>query len=299
MVEDEPSKMDSIKDRLSDIGQKVGDASKKAAKKTSEVSANIAEDIKVGAKKVSEDVKVGAKKVSETMDKKRDEFNEKREEKKVARAEEDLERESELLHDMRATDLLPLSKNTNSEQDGFVTIPVDEYHELVSRAERQVIVPEVLSPLKETEEKIPNETLTVELSRSMNEILQTLGVSVIFAGILVSADFYLGSNPMSIGPVSGELLIWPVGTGIWSYFILHRLAKSRTVLRMPLGMRLQTSVGICLATELAMLLSSETVAITNIWGWTGVVALTAMLLSGLFRGLIGSFSRLFNYSDNE
>ena len=50
--------MDSIKERLSDIGQKVGDASKKAAKKTSEVGLNIADDIKVGAKKVSEDVKV-------------------------------------------------------------------------------------------------------------------------------------------------------------------------------------------------------------------------------------------------
>ena len=109
MVEDEPSKMDSIKERLSDIGQKVGDASKKAAKKTSEVSSNIAEDIKVGAKKVSEDVKVGAKKVSETMDKKRDDYREKREETKKAKAEADDAREEELRSVLESTDLIPIS----------------------------------------------------------------------------------------------------------------------------------------------------------------------------------------------
>ena len=301
MVDDEPSKMDSIKDRLSDIGQKVGDASKKAAKKTSEVGSNIAEDIKVGAKKVSEDVKVGAKKVSETVEQKRDEFKEKREESKKAKAEADDARESELLQDLKKSDLLPLSNDhPTPKEEEFITIPIQEYHELVARSERQVIVPEVLnSNLVDVKEKIPNESLTVELSRSMNDILQTLGISVIIAGILVGIDFYLESNPMSIGPISAELLTWPVGTGVWSYFILHRLAKSRTLLSMPLGMRLQTSVGVGLATELALLLSSETVAITNIWGWTGVVALTAMLLSGLVRGLAGTLSRLFKLNDSE
>ncbi|MEC7435623.1 MAG: hypothetical protein VYB27_00950, partial [Candidatus Thermoplasmatota archaeon] len=62
----------------------------------------------------------------------------------------------------------------------------------------------------------------------------------------------------------------------------------------PLSMRLQTSVGVGLATELAMLLSSETVAITNIWGWTGIVAFTAILLSGFVRGIMGTFALIFN-----
>ena len=301
MVEEEPSKKDSIKDKLSDIGQKVGDASKKAVKKTSEISSSIAEDIKVGAKKVSEDVKVGAKKVSETVEQKRDEFKENREASKKAKAEADDARENELLQDLKKSELIPLhNENSASEEEEFITIPINEYHELVARSERQVIVPEVLNSNSiDVQEKIPNETLTVELSRSMNDILQTLGVSVIIAGILVAIDFYVESNPMPIGPISAELLIWPVGTAVWSYFVLHRLAKSRTLLSMPLGMRLQTSVGIGLATELAMLLSSETVAITNIWGWTGVVALTAMLLSGLVRGLAGTLSRLFKINGSE
>ena len=68
---------------------------------------------------------------------------------------------------------------------------------------------------------------------------------------------------------------------------------------MPLGMRLQTSIGIGLATELAILLTSETQAITNIWGWIAMVALTVTLLSGLLRGLGSSFSRLLNFRKND
>ncbi len=117
MVDDEPSKMDSFKDKLSDIGQKVGDASKKAAKKTSEVSANIAEDIKVGAKKVSEDVKIGAMKVSETVEQKKEEYLEKREESKKAKAEADDAREEELRSALESTDLIPISSLNEEKND--------------------------------------------------------------------------------------------------------------------------------------------------------------------------------------
>ena len=110
MAEDEPSKMDTFKDKLSDIGQKVGEVSKKAATKTSEVSANIAEDIKLGARKVSDDVKVGAQKVSETVGQKREEFLEKREETKKAKAEADDAREEELRSVLESTDLIPISR---------------------------------------------------------------------------------------------------------------------------------------------------------------------------------------------
>tara|TARA_B100001989_G_scaffold238795_1_gene202515 strand:- start:60 stop:974 length:915 start_codon:yes stop_codon:yes gene_type:complete len=297
MADDEPSKMDSFKDKLSDLGQKVGEVSKKAAKKTSEVGANIAEDIKTGAKKVSEDVKVGAKKVSETVDKKRDEIKEKKDEMKKAKAEADDAREDQLIQDLRKSELFPLSEYSNEKEkdDGFVKISIEEYRALSKRSENQVVVPQVMDSFEVANiEKIPNETLTVELSRSINEILQTLGVSVLFAAILVGLDYYLDSNPTNLGPLSADLLTWPLGTGIWSYYILHRLARFRTFLSMPLGMRIQTAVGVGLATELAMLLSSDTVAITNIWGWTGLVALTAILLSGLLRGFAGSFGRLFS-----
>ena len=133
MVDDEPSKMDSFKDKLSDIGQKVGDASKKAAKKTSEVSANIAEDIKVGAKKVSEDVKVGAMKVSETVEQKKEEFLEKREESKKAKAKADDAREEELRSGLKSTDLIPISPLNEEMNDESVEVQSLTVNQLKSK----------------------------------------------------------------------------------------------------------------------------------------------------------------------
>ena len=144
-----------------------------------------------------------------------------------------------------------------------------------------------------------NEGLKKELSKTINDVIQTLLISVIWAGILAYSSSFTQTNSVDLGGLSLELFIWPVGTGIWGFYILHRLAKSRTFLSMPLGMRLQTSIGIGLATELAILLTSETQAITNIWGWIAMVALTVTLLSGLLRGLGSSFSRLLKFRKND
>ena len=295
------SRMDAIKGRLKDAGQKVGDASKKVAKKTSDLGSSIAgssvaKDIAAGAKKVGDDVKDASAKVSETVDKKREEFKERREATKVAKAQADDIRENEILSEMRGSDLLPISITHQQEvEEDVVVLSREEYDSLLNKLDeiRTASPPPVVSPSPVLKDSQTNDTLAVELSKSMNDILTTLGVTVLFAGMLVGIDLYFQSNPQALGNISLELLIWPVGTGLWSFYILHRLARSRTFLKMPIGMRVQTSIGVGLATELALLLNSETVAITNIWGWTAAVALAAMLLSGVVRGIVGSISRLF------
>ncbi len=303
MVEDDPSRMESIKDKVSEIGQKVGEVSKKAARKTSEVSSDLVDEIKIGAKKVSDsdfgqkvgemsvnaayktsklgsniadEIKSGAKKVVVDVENKRDEIREKREKAREAKIESDISRENELKRDMK-TDLFSVTPLHSKENYRSANTDV-----------------QVLEKLPDDLSMIDNKGLKNELSKTINDVLQTLLISVIWAGMLSFSDSYLRTNQMYLGSLSLELLIWPVGTGVWSYYILHRLVRSRTFLSMPLGMRVQTSVGIALATELAILLTSESQAITNIWGWTAIVALTATLLSGLLRGLGGSVSRLFN-----
>jgi hypothetical protein len=159
MVEDEPSKMDSIKDRLSDIGQKVGDASKKAAKKTSEISSNIAEDIKLGAKKVSEDVKTGAKKVSDSVEKKRDDFKEKREENKRAKAMIDDSREEELRTVLESTELIPISPLDEEEIESDDVEDFEKY-----------TVPQLKSKLSE---------LGLKISGKKSELLERLKESLV------------------------------------------------------------------------------------------------------------------------
>ena len=80
------------------------------------------------------------------------------------------------------------------------------------------------------------------------------------------------------------VIVWPVCTALWSLFLLGRLAKARTFLTMGWSMRIKTALGIGLATELAMLLMNEEMqAITNVWGWSATVALTAFLLLSLIH----------------
>lgn len=311
MVEDDPSAIDSIKEKVTEIGQKVGEASKKAAKKTSEVSSELVDEIKIGARKVSDsdlgqkvgeasikaakktsdigsniagEIKSGAKKVVEDVENKRDEIRERREKKKIEKIESDLAREDEIKKDMK-TDLFPISTPTISSESHIKN--------------SEIIVPEVISNNSSIIQNNPDEGLKSELSKTINDVLQTLLVSVIWAGALSFSNTYVKANPIELGGLPFELLIWPIGTAIWSFYILHRLVRSRTFLSMPFGMRIQTSIGIGLATELAILLTSETEAITNIWGWTAIVALTATLLSGLVRGIGTSFSRLLKINRRE
>ena len=120
---DEGSRIDGFKDRLKDAGQKVSAASKKAAQKTSELGSaiagsSVAKDIAAGAKKVGEDVKGASAKVSETVDKKREEFKERREAAKVAKAEADDKRELELMESIGSSELIPITNELEeSESD--------------------------------------------------------------------------------------------------------------------------------------------------------------------------------------
>ena len=174
MADDEPSKMESFKDKLSDIGQKVGEASKKAAKKTSEVSANIAEDIKVGAKKVSEDVKVGAMKVSETVEHKKEEFLEKREESRKAKAEADDAREEELRSVLESTELIPIvplneDKNDENSHKEIEKLTVNELKSRLSdlglkvSGKKSELVGRLKESLDSTMEKIGSITKEEEI----------------------------------------------------------------------------------------------------------------------------------------
>ncbi len=121
------SRMDAIKGRLKDAGQKVGNASKKVAKKTSDLGSSIAEssvakDIAAGAKKVGDDVKVASAKVSETVDKKREEFKERRDASKAAKAQEDRIREQELTESIGSSELIPITESNQIEEINSFTV---------------------------------------------------------------------------------------------------------------------------------------------------------------------------------
>tara|TARA_B100001113_G_C21110224_1_gene622860 strand:- start:68 stop:1036 length:969 start_codon:yes stop_codon:yes gene_type:complete len=299
----------AMTDRIKDVGQKVGAASKLAAKKTGEfgntiADSDIAKDLVSGARYVGDEVKQLPSKFSTTVGKKREEFKHKVAEAKVAKAEADDAREKELVNAMKEISLIPpISDSMSSNTEDLVTISRDEYEYLVSNSgnNSSLIKSQDNTPETTVRSGESKGTLSTELSRSVNDILQTLGVTVVFAAMLVGADYYFEANTQILAGMPVNLIIWSVGTCFWCYYILHRLAISRTFLTVPKSLRIQTSIGVGLATGLTILLNTDTIAITNIWGWTAIVALTAMLLSGIIRGISGSLLRLlgFRKSKNE
>ncbi|MGB1435984.1 MAG: hypothetical protein ACPG68_03815 [Candidatus Thalassarchaeaceae archaeon] len=213
------------------------------------------------------------------------------------------------------------------ESMGNVMIPIDEYEKLLQsfaaneeiRKEQEGMLIESLaitqklletensleklkiltSDLKSRKDKKPlqEQGLRESLGTSLSEIVMLLGFSVIWLSLLIGSTLYIESMNLVLGDYSADLFVWSIGTMIWSLVLLQRLEAFRTILAMPLGMRIQTSIGIGLVTAMALLLTKEEfAAIGNVWGWTSTIALSALLLSGFIRGLFNSSKYLIKFN---
>jgi len=148
----------------------------------------------------------------------------------------------------------------------------------------------------ETEEKQSDNVergLSGEVNHSINQILVTLGFSVLWAVILIVIDFQLQDRGIEFSGMETKAVVWPLGTAIWTLFLLTSQSKAGTLLSMELPNRIKTSIGVGLATTLSLMLTDgEMQAITNVWGWAMTIALCAFLLSGFFRGVFSSMRNL-------
>ena len=231
---------------------------------------------------------------------------------------EEIERLSELRESLPpAPDIPSLDELVQSK--GNVMIPAEEYEKLVEafrayeemRKEQGEMLVEslaitqrlmeteksleevkiVASELEKRKDKRPvqDQGLSEMMGTSISESVMLLGFSVAWLASLIGATIYVEPKGWVVGDYSVDLFIWSIGTGVWSLVLLQRLDAVRTVLAMPLGMRIQTSAGVGLVTAMALLLSKEEfTAIGTVWGWTATIALAALLLSGLGRGVLNS-----------
>ena len=228
--------------------------------------------------------------------------------------------ETEKLRQGLSKEILPVTEHIPPQ----ITIPVEEYDslkkqitELQEQCQHQMNLVEEMQHLtaelvqRDSEDRVAKlviiedekpmivtdldrQGLVTEMKSSMDQILISLGVSVVWAALLLGLDLHLDSLGYMYQGYSLSVIIWPIGTAIWSLFILTRLTMARTILSMEWPMRIKTAIGIGLTTELAMILMNEDMqAITNVWGWSATIALTAFLLSGFLRGIGASFSRIF------
>ena len=143
--------------------------------------------------------------------------------------------------------------------------------------------------------KADEKGLSGEVNKSINQVLITLGFSVIWAIILIAVTFQLEQKDVTFSGLGAKAVVWPIGTAIWALFLLTSQSRAGTLLSMDAKNRIKTSIGIGLATTLSLMLTDgETRAITNIWGWSMTIALCAFLLSGFFRGIYSIFRKISN-----
>ena len=282
-------------------------------------------NISKASKRVKESSVSAAKSASEwgadTSQKLREEMDRRRLEKSNIDVDK-----TEQLRQGLSKEILPVTEHIPPQ----ITIPVEEYDslqkqitELKEECQHQMNLVEEMQNLtdelvqRESEENtaklvviedekpmlvadFDTQGLVTEMKNSMDQILISLGASVVWAALLLGLDLYLDSLGYMYQGYSLSVIIWPIGTALWSVFILTRLTMARTILSMGWSMRIKTAIGIGLTTELAMILMNEDMqAITNVWGWSATIALTAFLLSGFLRGIGASFSRIFRLKSGK
>ena len=143
------------------------------------------------------------------------------------------------------------------------------------------------------------DTLGKDLNMTLNEGLTLMGISLLWLVALIGADQFVTLKGWMLGDVwPADLLTWSLGAGLWSFHILHRLHQAKTLLSMPMGMRIQTSIGVALAAGTALMLTAEEFGtVTNIWAYGSVFALLVLLISGFGGAFSRAFSRRFGKAD--
>jgi len=146
----------------------------------------------------------------------------------------------------------------------------------------------------------PN-SLGKDLNMTLNEGMTLIGISLLWLVALIGADKYVTNNGWMIGGAwPADLFTWGAGAGLWSFHILHRLHRARTLLSMPLGMRIQTSIGVALAAGTALMLTTEEFStVTNIWAYGSIIALIVLFISGFGGAFSRAFSRKFGKGDDS
>ena len=144
------------------------------------------------------------------------------------------------------------------------------------------------------------DTLGKDLNMTLNEGLTLMGISLLWLVALIGADQFVTLKGWMLGEVwPADLLTWSLGAGLWSFHILHRLHQAKTLLSMPMGMRIQTSIGVALAAGTALMLTAEEFGtVTNIWAYGSVFAFLVLLISGFGGAFSRAFSRRFGKKDD-
>ena len=287
-VEDDlPAKnkhLEKIKSGIESAGKYIADSSSKAAQATSKLASSVAENVAAKEEEFLENRKVKNEQFIDSLktdDKYRSIIvDDVKLPPMVSLTVEEHETILESISDLE--DEIQNLKNDIKEKEDTIS-SLEANQDKISKKKKK-------RSEKESEDK---QGLGQEVGKSFNQILVTLGFSVIWAIILITTDFQLKDRGFEFSGLNSKAIVWPIGTAIWTLFLLTSQKKAGTLLSMELNNRIKTSLGVGLATTLSLMLTDgEMQAITNVWGWAMTIALCAFLLSGFFRGLFSSIRNL-------
>ena len=287
-VEDDlPAKnkhLEKIKSGIESAGKYIADSSSKAAQATSKLASSVAENVAAKKEEFLENRKVKNEQFIDSL-KTDDKYraiivDDEKLPPMVSLTVEEHETILESISDLE--DEIQNLKNEIKEKEDTIS-SLEANQDKISKKKKK-------RSEKESEDK---QGLGQEVGKSFNQILVTLGFSVIWAIILIAIDFQLKDRGFEFSGLNSKAIVWPIGTAIWTLFLLTSQKKAGTLLSMELNNRIKTSLGVGLATTLSLMLTDgEMQAITNVWGWAMTIALCAFLLSGFFRGLFSSIRNL-------
>ena len=120
----------------------------------------------------------------------------------------------------------------------------------------------------------------IAASDVMVETLHILGASMMWIVALIGLDRFMdGKNLMINSVYPAGAFVWSIGAFSWVLYLFYRLSKSG--IKIPLLIRIQTSLAVGLITVMGVLLNDESTTVTSVWTWGTLVTLGLLIGSSM------------------
>ena len=266
-------KSQSLADRINATGSKI-------AELTSKVSAST----KSAISKTNEAVKTAVSNSKARADARREE--------KAKKAKEDFSAEG-IIDDIPPMVTLPEFENERmaivSEQNENQVMMLEHMQRLSERVDilerrHKARLEELFKVSQEVEkDEVPDKEIVpiIGASAAMVEALHVLGVSIVWIAILIGIDKYGDGNDIILASVYPlAIFSWSIGAFSWALYLLHRLMKSG--IRIPLLIRLQTSLAVGLITLMGVMLNDDSMGtVSSVWTWGTLVTIVLLMGSSM------------------
>ena len=287
-VSDEKSQ--SLADKINATGSKI-------AELTSKVSAST----KSAFSKTNEAVKTAVSNSKARVEARREE--------KAKKAKEDFSAEG-IIDDIPPMVTLPEFENERmaivSEQNENQVMMLEHMQRLSERIDilerrHKARLEELFNSSQEVEEDDSEKEIVpiIGTSAAMVEALHVLGVSIVWIAILIGIDKYGDGNDIMLASVYPlAIFSWSIGALSWALYLLHRLMKSG--IRIPLLIRLQTSLAVGLITLMGVMLNDDSMGtVSSVWTWGTLVTIVLLMGSSMIATAWRSTKKLVsNKSEN-